>query len=122
VVHRQLHLQLRDGSIWEGRSPREPEVHGGGAFGLTLRSMLTSCSLQILTIGHTRTGSCICTAKLQQSVVVDPECPVSGHSHEVGAVSFCPDGKRIVSRSKDHRVKIFDAKTGAEVRGLMRLR
>ena len=88
-----------------------------------MQFMLTFYSLQIMTVGHTRTGSCICAATLTENVVVDPECPVSGHSKGVDAVSFCSDGKRIVSLSEDHRVmKISDAKTGAEVRKLMRMR
>ena len=48
-------------------------------------------------------------------VVVNPECTVTGHSEEVHSVTFSPDGTRIVSLSRDMRVKMWDAKTGAEV-------
>lgn len=38
-----------------------------------------------------------------------------GHSSEVSAVAFSPDGKRIVTGSTQGRLKIWDAATGAEV-------
>jgi WD40 repeat protein len=66
---------------------------------------------QVHTIGHTRTGSCICTVKAG----VNPECPVRGHSDPVAAVVFSPDGKWFVSGSNDSLVKIWDTETGAEV-------
>ena len=43
---------------------------------------------------------------------------LSGHSDCVFSVDFSPDGKHLVSGSKDNRVKIWDTETGAEVRKL----
>jgi WD40 repeat protein/tRNA A-37 threonylcarbamoyl transferase component Bud32 len=39
---------------------------------------------------------------------------LNGHSKNVLSVSFSPDGKRIVSGSKDSTVKVWDAETGQE--------
>jgi WD40 repeat protein len=74
----------------------------------------------MLTIGHTRKGSCIC-GKFGGFVQVDPLCPVSGHDGSVLSVSFSPDGKRIVSGSEDCTVKIWSAETGAEVRHFLNI-
>ena len=67
--------------------------------------------LQILTIGHTRTGNCICTSEH----VVDPACEVLGHTKGVPSVAFSPDGTRVVSGSEDMTLKIWDARNGAQV-------
>ena len=66
---------------------------------------------QVRSLGHTRTGDCICTVG-----AVDLECPATGHSAAVCFVGFSPDGTRVVSGSADHRVKIWNVGTGAEVR------
>jgi len=50
-----------------------------------------------------------------QDVAVFPQL---GHSEEVGAVAYSPDGKRIVSGSSDGTIKIWDAETGRELRTL----
>ena len=71
-------------------------------------------SAQVCTIGHTCTGSCICT-KTDDDLVRNPDCLVSGHSEEVISVAFSPDGKRLVSGSGDQLVKIWDAEAWAEV-------
>jgi len=34
--------------------------------------------------------------------------PLKGHSSTVMSVSFSPDGKRIVSGSRDHSLKVWD--------------
>jgi len=73
-------------------------------------------SAQVCTIGHTCTGSCICTKSDRYPYLVrNPDCPVAGHSHPVLSVAFSPDGNHFVSAS-DNLVKIWDTKTGAEVR------
>jgi WD40 repeat protein len=67
-------------------------------------------STQVCTIGHTCTGSCICSKSDR-----NPDCPVSGHSREVNSVDFSPDGQQFVSGSSDTFVKIWDVATGALV-------
>ena len=47
---------------------------------------------------------------------------LAGHSAQVLSVAFSPEGERIVSGSADKTVKIWSAKTGAEVSELMRER
>ena len=42
-------------------------------------------------------------------------CTPAGHSGGVTSVTFSPDGKCIVSGSKDNLVKVWDSATGAEV-------
>ena len=66
---------------------------------------------QILTIGHSGTGECICTRR----EVRNPQCPVAGHTRGVTAVAISADGSRIVSGSFDNLLKIWNAVTGAEV-------
>lgn len=41
-----------------------------------------------------------------------------GHTVEVNAVAFTPDGKRVTSASGDGKIKIWDATTGRELRTL----
>jgi WD40 repeat protein len=70
----------------------------------------------VCTIGHTCTGSCICTkAGHHPFLVRNPDCPVAGHSGPVFSVAFSPDGNRVVSGSKDYLVIIWDTDTGTEV-------
>ena len=47
---------------------------------------------------------------------------LSGHSREVMACSFSPDGGSMVSGSKDETLKIWDAATGARFRCALRWR
>ena len=87
--------------------------------------------MQIRTIGHTCTGSCICKKEKflsawrfvfnpqcpdDKTVKFNPQCPVRGHSDKVFSVAYSPDGKHIVSGSFDYTVKILDAQKGEEVR------
>ena len=80
-------------------------------------------SAQVCTIGHTCTGSCICT-KLDTYSHFDfnPDCPVSGHSGEVISIDFSPDGQHFVSGSLDNLAKIWNTVTGTEVNSSVGLR
>ena len=44
------------------------------------------------------------------------QCTLTGHSGDVTSVAYSPDGKHIVSGSRDDTVKIWDAQSGEEVR------
>ena len=46
---------------------------------------------------------------------MNDECPVTGHSGYVFSVAYSPDGKHVVSASRDKTVKIWDSSTGEEV-------
>ena len=82
-----------------------------------LRGANARFSAQVCTIGHTCTGSCICTKsdRYPYFIKMNPECPVAGHSDAVVSVNFSPDGKRFVSGSNDNLLKLWDTKTGGEV-------
>ena len=49
-------------------------------------------------------------------LVDEQECTLTGHSEPVFSVAYSPDGKHIVSGSRDNTVKIWDAQSGEEVR------
>ena len=49
-------------------------------------------------------------------MVHEQECTLRGHSGYVHSVAYSPDGKHIVSGSRDNTVKIWDAQSGEEVR------
>lgn len=40
---------------------------------------------------------------------------LTGHSHQVYGCAFSPDGRRVVSASADHSLKVWDVATGAEL-------
>ena len=48
------------------------------------------------------------------TVVVDPACPVTGHSGDVIQVDFSGDGARVISASSDNTVRFWDV--GRQVR------
>ena len=66
---------------------------------------------------HDSRDECICTSQMQigRRVQKNPECPKTGHWGPVRSVDCSPDGECVVSGSDDKLVKIWDAKTGAEV-------
>ena len=47
---------------------------------------------------------------------------LTGHTSSVCVVAFSPDGNRVVSGSADTLVKIWDTRTGAEVRSFVGVR
>ena len=46
---------------------------------------------------------------------------LTGHHAEVYSVAFSPDGKRVISGSRDRLVGIWDAETGAAVSSFVRV-
>jgi WD40 repeat protein len=42
-------------------------------------------------------------------------CSLKGHRGDVTSVAFTPDGRHVLSGSRDKLVKIWDAETGTEV-------
>ena len=62
---------------------------------------------------HDGKNGCICAHMFQEEITWG--CPVAGHSREVYSVAFSPDGKRVVSGSRDNLLKIWHAATGAVV-------
>ena len=45
-------------------------------------------------------------------------CTLRGHSHDVSAVAYSPDGTKIVSGSGDKTVRVWDAVTGTLINTL----
>ena len=48
-------------------------------------------------------------------MVHEQECTLRGHSGWVHSVAYSPDGKHIVSGSRDQTVNVWDAATGKKV-------
>jgi len=42
-----------------------------------------------------------------------------GHSHWVTSVAFSPDGKTVVSGSRDKKIKLWSVETGQEIKTLV---
>ena len=77
--------------------------------------MLTRVTSQVWSSrSHDFERGCICRDNYGHQMV-DPACPVKGHTSWVSSVAFFPDGERIVSGSSDMRFKIWDAASGAQV-------
>ena len=55
-------------------------------------------------------------AGIEAKMVVNPECPVTGHSDEVTRVAFSHDGTQVVSGSIDNSVRFFGVASGRQVR------
>ena len=49
-------------------------------------------------------------------IIVNPECPVTGHSQIVTRVAFSGDGAQVVSASGDHSVRVWDVASSRQVR------
>jgi WD40 repeat protein len=59
-------------------------------------------------------------ALMRRACLVDEQkCTLRGHSNWVLSVAYSPDGKHIVSASRDKTVKIWDSTTGKEVSVLL---
>jgi len=57
---------------------------------------------------------------MRRACLVDEQkCTLRGHSNWVLSVAYSPDGKHIVSASRDKTVKIWDSTTGKEVSVLL---
>ena len=54
--------------------------------------------------------------EIEAEIVVNPACPVTGHSRDVKHVQFSGDGAQIVSASYDNTVRFFDVASGRQVR------
>ena len=95
-------------------------LHGGAVsqiLGLFSRSLMHSVAWQIWTsASHDCQGSCICTMpnkdKDNETVVVNAECPVTGHSREVNCVAFSDDGAQAISGSDDGTVRGYGTREG----------
>ena len=69
---------------------------------------------------HDCRKGCICSKENEgewnEKIILNPQCTLTGHSDSVYSVAYSPDGKHIVSGSRDSTVKIWDAQSGEEVR------
>jgi WD40 repeat protein len=52
-------------------------------------------------------------------LVHEQKCTLRGHSDYVYSVAYSPDGKHIVTGSRDDTVKVWDSQTGKEVSALL---
>jgi len=78
-------------------------------------------------VGHNCEGRCCCTRQddFPFGVIVNPSCPLPGHSASVSRVAFSDDGAQVFSSSHDDTVRFWDIEggivlghTGTEVRQL----
>jgi len=95
-----------------GVLPDGTKIAVSGSTDKTVKIWNVETGADVHTIGHTRTGTCICTGGERR---VNPACPAAGHSKAVTAVAISPRGDRVVSGSQDKRIKIWHAHSGAEV-------
>ena len=72
---------------------------------------------------HDCRNGCICSKENEgewnEKIILNPQCPLTGHSGSVFSVAYSPDGKHIVSGSNDLTVKVWDSQTGKEVSVLL---
>jgi len=53
----------------------------------------------------------------EAEIIVNPECPLTGHSDVVNWVAFSGDGAQVVSASEnDHSVRVWDVASGKQIR------
>lgn len=71
--------------------------------GKYLASISTDGTIQILDVATCKAS----TSKCQQQAII-----YSGHSDQINALAWSPDGSKIVSASNDHTVQVWDAHTG----------
>jgi hypothetical protein len=68
--------------------------------------------------GRVATGGEDCTVRVWNARTREAEHVLAGHEGEVTALAFTPDGRFLLSSSRDHTVRVWDLRPGASVRTL----